>query len=177
MELAGDAILMPLSAGTTHRPPPLDERGFPITEARAGADYLMRRGVDPRRIVMEEWSYDTIGNAYFSLVAHVIPRGWRRVLAVTSAFHMARTEAIFRWVYSLDGGLREVRFESAPDAGVEPEALRMRLARERASLEAFQRVREGIATLAGLHEWLFAEHGAYRAGRRPAEAGVDITTY
>jgi hypothetical protein len=179
LAVAGDAVLMPLSAGTPHRPPPLDERGFPITEARAGAEHLLRRGVDRARIVLEECSYDTIGNAWFSRVLHVIPRGFERVLVITSAFHMARTEAIFRWVYGLDGPGRPcaVEFESTPDIGIEPAALRARMERERARLEGFDRLRGGIAMLAELGEWLFAEHAAYTAGKRQSETGVDAGTY
>ncbi len=103
LERAGNAWLVPLSAGTPHRPPPLDDCGFPILEARAGADYLAARGAAPERILIEAASYDTIGNAYFSRVVHAIPRGFRRALVVTSEFHMPRTEAVFRWVYGLAG--------------------------------------------------------------------------
>ena len=121
LELAADACFIPLSAGTTHRPRPLDARGFPITEARAGAAYLMGRGVDPANILMEEASLDTIGNAWFSRTIHVIPRGFERLLVVTSAFHMPRTEAVFRWVYELDapGPRCTLAFEQTPDAGID----------------------------------------------------------
>src|SRR5215472_440663 len=117
LELAGDAWLMPLSAGTPHRPPPLDAHGFPILEARAGAEYLIARGADPRRILMEAASYDTIGNAYFSRVIHAIPRGFRRVLIITSEFHMPRTEAAFRWIWEMPapGGACTLEFECVPD--------------------------------------------------------------
>jgi hypothetical protein len=177
IEVAGDAWLMPLSAGTPYRPPPVDERGFPIFEARAGAEYLVRRGVDARRILMEESSYDTIGNAYFSRVMHIVPRGFRRVLVVTSVFHLERTEAVFRWVYGLDGGACSVDFDSVPDNGIEPAALQARIAKEQESLAAFGNVRGRIASLAELHRWLFTEHGAYRAGRRSPSTGVDTRTY
>src|SRR5262249_44119927 len=40
----GEPILC-LSAGTTHRPPPLNVQGFPITESLAGASYLRSMGV------------------------------------------------------------------------------------------------------------------------------------
>jgi hypothetical protein len=177
IQVAGDASLMPLSAGTPYRPPPIDERGFPIFEARAAAEYLERNGVDPRRILIEESSYDTIGNAYFSRVIHIVPQAFRRVLVITSAFHIARTEAVFRWVYSLDGGCCAVEFESVPDIGIEPEALEARIAKERTSLESFERMTVGIGTLAELHGWLFTEHAVYRAGARSAWAGVDTKTY
>jgi hypothetical protein len=177
IEVAGDALLMPLSAGTPYRPPPMDERGFPIFEARAGAAYLELRGVDPRRILIEESSYDTIGNAYFSRVIHIVPRGFRRVLVITSRFHMPRTEAVFRWVYSLDGGCCAVEFESVPDVGIDAEALEARLKKERESLARFEEVRGKLPTMAALHQWLFTEHGAYRAGTRSPSVSIDTTTY
>jgi uncharacterized SAM-binding protein YcdF (DUF218 family) len=127
LEVAGDALLIPLSAGTPYKPPPLDERGFPIFEARAGSEYLIQRGVDPRRILIEESSYDTIGNAFFSRVIHIEPRGLRRVLVITSAFHLERTAAVFRWVYSLDGNACVVEFDSVPDVGIDSEALQARV--------------------------------------------------
>jgi hypothetical protein len=179
IEIAGDALLICLSAGTPHRAPPLDERGFPITEARAGAEYLVRRGVDRRRILIEEASLDTIGNAYFSRVIHVIPRGLARLLVITSAFHMPRTEAVFRWVYELagPGPVCSLEFESTADTGIEPAALQARIEKERTSLAELEKLRGGIATLAELHEWLFAEHGAYAAAARTARPPVDTHTY
>jgi hypothetical protein len=179
IERAGSALLMPLSAGTPYRRPPLDERGFPFSEARAGAAYLLARGIEARRILVEEWSYDTIGNAYWSRVGHAIPRGLARALVITSAFHMPRVEAVFRWVYGLDGPGPQcaLAFESTPDVGIEPEALRARVEKERASLAQFEQWRDWVGSLAELHEYLFAEHGVYAAERRIAAAPPDTSTY
>ena len=55
--------IVALSAGTTHRPPPVDENGFPIFESAAGARYLMQAGIPAEQILTETNSYDTIGNA------------------------------------------------------------------------------------------------------------------
>jgi uncharacterized SAM-binding protein YcdF (DUF218 family) len=46
-------------------------------------------------------SYDTVGNAYFSLAIHALPAGWRRLAVVTSDFHMPRSRALFAGVYRL----------------------------------------------------------------------------
>jgi uncharacterized SAM-binding protein YcdF (DUF218 family) len=163
LAVAGQAYLMPLSAGTPHRPPPLDESGFPWTEARAGAHYLVARGADPARILMEESSYDTIGNAYFSRLLHALPRGFERLLVITSAFHMPRTEAIFRWVYGLaaPGVPCAVDFESVPDSGIDPAMLAARIEKEQTALQAVATLRSEIRTLAQMHAWLFTVHGAY----------------
>src|SRR5574341_227154 len=73
-------FIITLSAGTLHRPPPSDADGFPIFESIAAAAYLVRRGIEPRRILAETCSYDTIGNAFFSRVVHVDPLGLRKLL-------------------------------------------------------------------------------------------------
>ncbi|MDR3698192.1 MAG: YdcF family protein [Candidatus Sulfopaludibacter sp.] len=163
LAVAGHAYLMPLSAGTPHRAPPLNERGFPWTEARAGARYLVAHGVEPERILMEESSYDTIGNAYFSRVIHATPRGFERLLVITSAFHMPRTEAIFRWVYGLEspGAPCAVDFDTVPDCGIDPTVLAARVEKERTALEAVATLRSEIRTQAQLNAWLFTVHGAY----------------
>ncbi|MEM0981472.1 MAG: hypothetical protein AAGH78_14500 [Cyanobacteria bacterium P01_H01_bin.58] len=37
--------LIPLSAGTTHKPPPQDEENFPILESMVAARYLTKTGI------------------------------------------------------------------------------------------------------------------------------------
>jgi hypothetical protein len=177
LSVPGDALLIPLSAGTPHRPPPLDRRGFPITEGRAGGDYLLRRGVPRSRIAIEESSFDTIGNAYFSRVIHVIPRGLRHILIVTSAFHMPRAEAVFRWVYRLDAASCTLDFDASPDTGIDPDVLAGRIAKERAGLDALPPLIARIRCLADLNAWLFSTHDAYAAGPRTPAITVDPRTY
>src|SRR5215831_15708372 len=98
IERSGKAPIVCLSAGTPHRPNPLDETGRPIFEASAGAHYLLRKGFPAERIYIEAASWDTVGNAYFARTMHTDPSGCRRLLVITSEHHMARTAAIFRWV-------------------------------------------------------------------------------
>src|SRR6476620_10358754 len=57
----GTQAFICLSQATVHRPPPLDDRGFPITEAAAGARFLVERGIAPERIRLEALSLETIG--------------------------------------------------------------------------------------------------------------------
>lgn len=151
-----------LSGGTTHLPPPLDSHGYPIFEAIPAAQYLCDRGIPRTRILVETSSYDTIGNAFFARAIHTDPRGLSRLLIVNSAFHMPRTEAIFRWVFGAapERGYN-LSFESTEDTGLSPEALEARAERERASLEVLRSLASRIATLTDIHRWLFTEHGAY----------------
>jgi uncharacterized SAM-binding protein YcdF (DUF218 family) len=53
--------------------------------------------------LQEVSSFDTVGNAYFSLMIHVVPAGWRRLAVVTSDFHMPRSRALFADIYSMAG--------------------------------------------------------------------------
>ncbi len=164
VERRGDAWLIPLSAGTTHRPPPHDDDGFPIIESAAEANYLMRRGVPPARILMETASYDTIGNAYFSLVIHVLPRRFRRLLVITSEFHLPRTEALFRWIYSMAGSF-DLHFDATPNDGIDEQTLASRHEKENTALRSLTGLRNRIHSLEDLHRWMFTEHGAYAAGK------------
>lgn len=113
------AYIVCSGGGTPHKPPHLNEHGFVIHEsvscAQASASvaaflraprvptlrhvhamcqtlqYLMdHHGIHPRHLLREVSSYDTIGNAYFALTIHALPRKWRRLCVVTSDFHMPR---------------------------------------------------------------------------------------
>ena len=93
-----------LSRGTTHKPPPRDDARFPIDESAASARYLIKRGVDPSRVLQESWSVDTIGNGAFTRLMHADPRQWKRLHVVTSDFHLPRVKAIFEWIFALPPG-------------------------------------------------------------------------
>ena len=77
-------FFIPLSAGTTHKPPPMDVNGFPILESVAAASYLQTRGIEGSRILPETVSLDTIGNAYFARTSHTDIAGWRTLLVITN---------------------------------------------------------------------------------------------
>ncbi|MGK7901750.1 MAG: YdcF family protein [Hormoscilla sp.] len=171
LDIQQGEYIITLSAGTTHKPPPLDDKGFPIFEAIGAANYLVKRGWDPKKILTETSSYDTIGNAYFSRVIHIEPRGWRKLLIITSEFHLARTKSIFQWVYGLGvpANYYQLQFESVTDAGIEQEALEARREKERQSLVRLAEIQSQVQSFPQLHEWLFTEHGAYSVSVRPQQ--------
>ncbi len=176
----GRELFITLSAGTVYKPLPRDAAGFPIFESHAAANYLLEHGIPAGRILTETCSYDTIGNAYFGRVIHVDPGGLRRLLIITSAFHMPRTRAIFEWVFGLDppaGGYR-LDFDEVSDAGIDEGILAARIAKEREGLQRLEAVKARIRTLARLHEWLFSEHAAYMVNPSPQKAsGAVLDTY
>ncbi|GAQ81408.1 hypothetical protein KFL_000790330 [Klebsormidium nitens] len=93
-----------MGGGTSHKPPVLNKDGYVIHEGTSCAAYLTEKhGVHPDHILKEWASYDTIANGYFALTAHAIPRGWRRIMMVTSAFHFERSRLIFEWMFGLQG--------------------------------------------------------------------------
>lgn len=88
--------------------------GIP-TEAEYLARQLEAWGIDPARIIVESKARNTAENARFSK-AVIDERGFRSVLVVTSAFHMARSEACFRAV-GLEPDLLPVDFRMREPGG------------------------------------------------------------
>ena len=167
--LAGEAPIIPLSAHTFHRAPPLDAAGYPVLESVAAAQALLTRGVPKARIWAETASLDTIGNAYFARAVHTDPAGLRRLLVVNSAFHMPRTRMVFDWVFGLPPAEPPyvLDYHTVPDRGLTQAGLEARRAKEAARMEGLRRTIPRIASLASLHRWLFTEHRAYAAGADP----------
>lgn len=163
LEIVGDGLIITLSAGTTHKAPLLDERGFPIFESIVSANYLTQKGFDGGRVLVEHHSYDTIGNAFFARTIHTESRILQKLAVVTSDFHMVRTKKIFDWIFSLppqhiDYSLEYVTTETV---GMEEEVLRSRIMGEKRRIAALEKVSPGITTLSSLHRWLFKHHAAY----------------
>jgi len=165
IEIYQGQLIITLSAGTTYRPPPLDNYRFPIFESAAAARYLIDAGVPEESILTETCSYDTIGSAYFARVIHTDPRGLRRLIVITSDFHMPRTEAVFRWIFGLQPLTvsYQLSFESVNDPDMDPKLQHARIEKEARSLAALKNLPKHLTEMAGFHGWLFTQHGAYRA--------------
>jgi uncharacterized SAM-binding protein YcdF (DUF218 family) len=89
---AGKAPLIVLAGGNI---PLLGEVG--MSEARAAAGLLHEWGIPKEAILLEERSQNTHENAVLSK-SILDSRGAKRILLVTSAYHMPRAVAIFRRV-------------------------------------------------------------------------------
>jgi uncharacterized SAM-binding protein YcdF (DUF218 family) len=73
------------------------------TECGVMGEYAVRRGVDPDRIVLDPFAYDTIGNAYFSRVLlDDVGLDPSRVHLVTDDFHAPRAKCAFGHCFGPD---------------------------------------------------------------------------
>lgn len=181
----GTAPILCLSAGTTHRPPPLNSDGTPIFEATAGLRFLQGQGIAVERLFAESSSYDTIGNALFARLLHTEPRGWRQLLVITSEFHAGRTKAIFDVVFGLPFSKDRpadyrLEYRTVPNVGLVAEDIAARCEKERNSEKQWKATVEQnkFRSLADLHRWLFSEHAAYAFGLTSQRAtGPVINSY
>lgn len=169
-----DVTILPLSGGTPHKPPPRDEAGFPITEARGSAKRLVLDLKVPANDVMEEaFSLDTLGNAYWLRLIHIEPGYYTKMIVVTNSWHMDRTKAFFSHVFNLpwasgQGPLpASLAIEYKPvEPGLGGEVLSARIAREKKSLQYFeQETSKKFSTVEELHDFIFTQHSAYASSR------------
>ena len=155
--------------GTTHKPKFVDNSGYSVPEAALMARYLVDNGVDSNDIFLEGHSDDTLGNAFFARVMHVDVRpDWTNIIVITSEFQMARTRAIYDWVFSLSplpAGKASYRlhYQSVSDSGaLSYRALSSRVAKEKQSLLGFQSgLIVKMGTMREAHNFMFTRHSAY----------------
>ena len=173
----GAPALICNGGGTAHKPRFVDAAGFAVPEATLMARYLVNEcGVPGDAVFPEGFSDDSIGNAFFVRAMHFQWRPlWRRIVLITSDFHAARAEAVYRWVFSLQpcpclmipGNFYTLRVLGTSGDCLEPEALALRREREAKSLASFTApsgVAARVRTMASAHAWLWKEHGCYAAG-------------
>ncbi len=152
-----------LGGGTYHKPSPRNHQGFVMHESTVCAHYLINKGV-PHTQIMREWSsYDTIANAWFALTNYAIPLNFTSIVIITSDFHMARTHAIFNWLWKLADRdpEKELIFRAVSSEGLDESTIQARIKRETKSLEQFQETMDGIPDLASFADWFYHEHRAY----------------
>ncbi len=83
----------------------------PRSEAAAMKEYAESLGVPEGNIITEITSKDTVGNAYFTKVDILEKNNWKKVIVVTSKFHIPRTKFIFDTVLGLDYDIEYVSSE------------------------------------------------------------------
>lgn len=78
--------------------PPDDDGVHGFTEAQVMADIVVSEGVDSSRILLEDQSFDSFGNAIFTARRHLADKPAGILYVVTSQFHMPRALYIFSQV-------------------------------------------------------------------------------
>lgn len=71
----------------------------PMTEARAMANYITHRHIRRNQIILEQWSKDTIGNAYYLKKNVFLPLRETTATIITSAFQLERVRFIFEKIF------------------------------------------------------------------------------
>ena len=144
-----------LSRGSPHKKAILNEKGQLISECKIMAKYMIERKIDPKKILLENWSLDTIGNAYAALTMHCVPRNLRNLLIITSDFHMPRSKSIFEKVFSLFPiNIFDLEF-------LETKSTLNISKKEKNSLEKWEITKHNLNNLCDLHEFIFEKHNAY----------------
>jgi len=78
--------------------PPDDKGEHGTTEAQVMADIIVAEGISAKRILLEDQSFDTLGNAIFTVDRYLSGKKGGTLYVVTSAFHMERALYLFRHV-------------------------------------------------------------------------------
>ena len=175
-----------LSRGTTHASR-LDRYGFPIDECKADAQFLYSLGdFDRKKLLLECWSLDTIGNAVATRFLHTEPANLKKLLIITNHFHIDRVKSIFNHIFSLPetkntgdvgvGGGIVSFFRSKPKSnsgyflqylavknkGMSFQEISKRNERERQSLRTFEkRKMVELRSIKEVHEFMMISHKAY----------------
>ena len=151
-----------IGGGTYHKPPILNKRKFAIHESTSCAEYLINLGVNSKNIYKEWSSYDTIANGFFSFTNFIIPLKLKKIILITSAFHMNRSKLIFEWFKNIFDSNVEMIFIEASDENIDTDIIKIRTEREKKSSENLKiNVINKLKTIEDVHKWFFTEHKAY----------------
>ncbi|KAK4525575.1 hypothetical protein GAYE_SCF13G3483 [Galdieria yellowstonensis] len=157
------------SRGTPHKPPPLDEHGFPVDESTASARFLIQvGGLHPQRILKDMWSLDTLGNAYFTRFMLCEPLHLSKLLIITNLFHLERTKLVFEKVFTVPSNRSDpieycLEFEGVEDRNLNEQQLQARKEKEQEALNKLKLLFLEVDCVEKLSEYMFSSHGAYCA--------------
>jgi hypothetical protein len=113
-------------------------RGLSILgESESMRAETMRYGVPGEKIHCEVMSRDTYGNAAFCRALFIDPRDISDFTVVTSAFHMPKSRLLFGHVFPGFLGYN-IEYIEVDDSGVDPRALKRRIAHEEFSCKFYQ---------------------------------------
>ncbi len=127
------------------------------TEAQGMEEYAVSLGVPAGHILIEDKSLDTIGNAYYSVEIVDRLQGIKRIILVTTDYHMPRARYIFEKAF---GDRYEMRFEEA-ESSLSPELKADEQARERKALELTQSFFEQAKSTGDFRTMVLRMHPLY----------------
>lgn len=132
----------------------------PIADAMR--EFAIAKDIPPEAIHCDIHSRDTVGDAVFTKHNIVQPMGATRLLVITSDYHVARTEAIFAFVYGVDYQITV--------QGVASTTAAESVEKERQSFAAFAATFSGITAGDDVAIWqrLRARHPFYNGAIYPA---------
>lgn len=142
----------------------------PRTEASAMKDYAVKLGINKEHIFIEEKSQDTIGNIFFTKKLFLEPNKWRKIILVTSDFHMPRTKYLCKKILGPD---YKINFEEAESCFPEKE-LRLKYKDEKKVMRftklILEKVNDGDSER--IEKILFKEHPAYAKNPKISKYGL-----
>ena len=168
--------IIPLSRCTVHKPPVIID-GFPLDESVSGANYLLENGIQPEKIIIEDTSRDTVGNAYHArMIADQL--GLRRFLIINPAFRHIRNYVVFGTVFKLPSKRDQkpnykLHYYNTPNLGFTSNEVNARLSHELDACRKFDELMQGITSLEDFSHYMYTRHEAYRAGGNPKKMGGD----
>lgn len=124
-------------------------------------EYAVRLGVPAKKILTEIHSRDTVGDAFFIKINIAEPLHWKQIVVVTSDYHAARTERIFKFIYGPDYTINVIGAKVS-------DAVEKHLS-EQASAAAFNLTFEHITEgdTRGIYERLSTRHPFYNGDIYP----------
>lgn len=127
------------------------------THAEAMSNFAMKNGIEIRNIFLEDKSLDTVGQAVFTKKYLAIPQEWKKILVVSSDYHIERVKEIFEFVY---GDNYNIVYIAAPTEGNGTDIR----AKENASLQSFYDTFRGInpGDDEKIFQTLFSKHPYYK---------------
>ena len=99
------------------------------SEARVGKNYLLKKGLSEKNILLEEQSRDTLSNAFYCRKELIDPLQIKSITVVTSRFHFKKTLFAFRIVFPKNKF--NLRIISSKNGIVNKEKLRSRQSSEK----------------------------------------------
>ena len=153
------------SAATPHLPLPLNKNKQPLYDARVMNNILISKGIEPNKILTESFSLDTVGNAIFTKLLITDPLQLKKLLIITSEFHMPRSKVYFNKIFNLDDQTQEYQldFLATDNIGMDQDHLAAREAKEARRIAQFQEETKDLRTIKQFQEWLLTKHGSYRS--------------